>query len=199
MQRLLQLLADQRSSSSPFLLMLGAALGHVKVKDVRLGPAGRAVRRARRLGCGLRPSTSSSRSRRWSDLRAHPVHLHGGRGLGDALLLLAAARVAHDARRRGRAGPGRRRWPVGLGRALGIEPGTVRGAYAGALTNTPALAAASARAGDPSLPTVGYSITYLGGVIVMLAVAGWALRGPVPTHAARRSPTSPCGSRSTSR
>ncbi|GAA4405206.1 aspartate:alanine exchanger family transporter [Fodinibacter luteus] len=65
-----------------------------------------------------------------------------------------------------------------LGRVMGIESGTVAGAYAGALTNTPALAAASARAGDPAAPTIGYSITYLGGVVVMLAVAAWALRQP---------------------
>jgi hypothetical protein len=49
---------------------------------------------------------------------------------------------------------------------------------AGALNNTPALAAASARAADPSAPTIGYSITYLGGVILMLAVAAWSLRRP---------------------
>ena len=48
----------------------------------------------------------------------------------------------------------------------------------GGLTNTPALAAASARAADPAAPTIGYSITYLGGVVVMLVVAAWALRRP---------------------
>lgn len=67
---------------------------------------------------------------------------------------------------------------VGVGRVMGIEPGIVSGAFAGALDNTPALAAASARAADPSAPTIGYSITYLGGVILMLAVAAWSLRRP---------------------
>ena len=65
-----------------------------------------------------------------------------------------------------------------LGRVFSLEPGTVAGAYAGALTNTPALAAASARAADPAAPTIGYSITYLGGVVVMLVVAAWSLRRP---------------------
>ena len=78
-------------------------------------------------------------------------------------------------------------------------PGTVAGAYAGALTNTPALAAASARAADPAAPTIGYSITYLGGVVVMLAVAAWTLRRPGADPVVRRSATSPCGSRCTSR
>ena len=78
---------------------------------------------------------------------------------------------------------------VGLGRALGIEPGTIAGAFAGALTNTPALAAASARAADPAAPTIGYSITYLGGVIVMLAVAAGRCAGRGPRRAVRRSGT----------
>ena len=59
---------------------------------------------------------------------------------------------------------------VVIGRALSLEPGTVAGAYAGALTNTPALAAASARAADPAAPTIGYSITYLAWLFFALLV-----------------------------
>ena len=39
MQRVLQLLADQPLLLLAVLLMLGAAVGHLKVMDVRLGPA----------------------------------------------------------------------------------------------------------------------------------------------------------------
>ena len=62
---------------------------------------------------------------------------------------------------------------VGLGRAFGLDVATISGLYTGALTNTPALAAASAAQPDMAASiTIGYSITYLGGVLVML-LAGW--------------------------
>ena len=62
---------------------------------------------------------------------------------------------------------------VGLGRATGLDVATIAGLYTGALTNTPALAAASAAQPDMAAGiTIGYSITYLGGVLVML-LAGW--------------------------
>ncbi len=62
---------------------------------------------------------------------------------------------------------------VGLGKAAGLDMGLITGLYTGALTNTPALAAASAA--RPQLAdniTIGYSITYLFGVMAMLG-AGW--------------------------
>lgn len=62
-----------------------------------------------------------------------------------------------------------------LGRWLGLDAGTTAGVYAGALTNTPALAAAGERLGEGG-PVVGYSLTYLFGVLGMLAAAGYALR-----------------------
>lgn len=62
---------------------------------------------------------------------------------------------------------------VGLGHAAGLDIGLITGIYTGALTNTPALAAASAANPDAaSAITIGYSITYLFGVLAMLA-AGW--------------------------
>jgi putative transport protein len=63
-----------------------------------------------------------------------------------------------------------------LGRALGLPVATVAGTFAGALTNTPALAAASERSGDAAATTVGYSITYLYGVVGMLVVTAIVLR-----------------------
>lgn len=66
---------------------------------------------------------------------------------------------------------------VGLGRVLDLSPATVAGTFAGALTNTPALAAAREAAGDQSAPTVGYAVAYVLGVAGMLAVTMLVLRG----------------------
>ena len=63
---------------------------------------------------------------------------------------------------------------AGLG--LGLPRPVIAGTFAGALTNTPALAAASQAAGDAELPAVGYSISYLWGVVGMLLAAAWSLR-----------------------
>lgn len=65
------------------------------------------------------------------------------------------------------------------GDALGLTPDVTAGVYAGALTNTPALAAATEQAQGPG-PTIGYSVTYLAGVILMLVIAAWALNRPEP-------------------
>jgi putative transport protein len=63
----------------------------------------------------------------------------------------------------------------GAGRVLDLGAELTAGIYAGALTNTPALAAATEQSDGSAAPTVGYSVTYLGGVLVMMAVAAWAL------------------------
>ena len=66
---------------------------------------------------------------------------------------------------------------VGLGRAAGLDIGLITGLYTGALTNTPALAAASAaRPEYASGITIGYSITYLFGVLTMLTAAWFVSR-----------------------
>lgn len=57
---------------------------------------------------------------------------------------------------------------VAVGRVLGLDGPIVSGLYAGALTNTPALAASIESLGSDA-PTVGYSVTYLGGVLGMVA------------------------------
>lgn len=65
---------------------------------------------------------------------------------------------------------------IGAGSLAGLSPALTAGAFTGALTNTPALAAATEQLGS-SEPTVGYSVTYVFGVIGMLIAAAWALRG----------------------
>lgn len=77
-----------------------------------------------------------------------------------------------------------------LGRAIGFDVGTIAGVYAGAGTNTPALAAAVVRLDGAPEPTVAYSISYLGGVLIMLGAAVLALRSGErnPTEDDRSTP-----------
>jgi putative transport protein len=65
---------------------------------------------------------------------------------------------------------------IGAGALAGLSPELTAGAFTGALTNTPALAAATEQL-ESSEPTVGYSVTYVFGVVGMLIAAAWALRG----------------------
>ncbi|MCX6431649.1 MAG: transporter, partial [Actinobacteria bacterium] len=68
------------------------------------------------------------------------------------------------------------------GNALGLSGPILSGVYAGALTNTPALAAAS-EAWASDLPTVGYSVTYLFGVLGMLLAAVIGIKAAPPRKA----------------
>jgi putative transport protein len=65
-----------------------------------------------------------------------------------------------------------------LSHLAGLDGGLAAGIYAGAITNTPALAAASEQIPGEG-PIVGYSLTYLYGVLGMLAAATLALRAKV--------------------
>ncbi|MDO4665837.1 MAG: TrkA C-terminal domain-containing protein [Actinomycetaceae bacterium] len=58
---------------------------------------------------------------------------------------------------------------------LGMPLALVAGTFAGATTNTPALNAAGVASGAENVATVGYSISYIFGVIGMLFFAGAAL------------------------
>jgi putative transport protein len=64
----------------------------------------------------------------------------------------------------------------GVGKALGLEWDVIAGTFAGAVTNTPSLAAALDAAGTGT-PTVGYAVAYIFGVLGMLAFTLIALRG----------------------
>ena len=74
-----------------------------------------------------------------------------------------------------------------MGRILDLHGPILSGVYAGSLTNTPALAA-STTLWKSQQPVVGYSVTYLGGVLGMLLAAGIAVRLRRPADA-RREPT----------
>ena len=62
-----------------------------------------------------------------------------------------------------------------VGHLLGLSGPVLSGVFAGSLTNTPALAASLEQL-QSSAPTVGYSVTYLFGVLGMLVAAGLSLR-----------------------
>lgn len=66
----------------------------------------------------------------------------------------------------------------GVGHLLGFDAGTTAGLYAGANTNTPALAAALERVGGAE-PTVAYSLTYALGVLILLAAAAYGIKRPL--------------------
>lgn len=157
------------------LLTLGALLGHLRVADASLGPA--AVLFAA-LGLTAWGMTIG-------------IELTIPEVLGSFGLILFTYAIGII------SGPNffgslKRGWPVmlttiaGLGLAavvagvagfgLGLPNPVIAGTFAGALTNTPALAAASQAAGDAELPAVGYSISYLWGVVGMLLASAWALR-----------------------
>lgn len=78
---------------------------------------------------------------------------------------------------------------LGFGYALGLRGPILSGVYAGSLTNTPALAASLEQL-KSATPTVGYSVTYLFGVLGMLIAAAVSLRSRVP-DAATESPAAP--------
>jgi putative transport protein len=171
---LLHGLADLAAEESLLLLALllavGGAIGSFKINGFSLGPAAvlftalafsafdDRLRIAREvgifglaifafvIGVGSGPSFFNS-------LRS------GGRALlAVVLTLLIAAGVT-----------------VGAGLALGIDGPMLSGLYAGALTNTPALAAAT-QMWDSDIPTIGYSVTYLFGVLGMLLAALLAVK-----------------------
>lgn len=169
------------------LLVLGALLGQVRIAGATLGPAAVLF-----VALGLTA---------WGITQG--VQLTVPEVLGTFGLILFTYTVGII------SGPNffgslRRGWPVMLttlgclavaavtgglaGRALGLPSPVIAGTLAGALTNTPALAAAGQVAGDPELPAIGYSISYLWGVVGMMLAAAWALRKGLrePTAASPR-------------
>lgn len=79
---------------------------------------------------------------------------------------------------------------VGLGKLLGMDMALIGGTFAGGLTSTPTLAAATQATGS-SLPAVGYSLGYPVGVLVAILVVSlivnkqWPGRNDPPPAASR--------------
>lgn len=172
---MLTLLNEQPLLLLALLLLLGAVLGAVRVGGVEIGPAAVLFAAIGVSALGVA-----------NDVKLQIPDLVGTLGL---VLFTYTVGIT--------AGPSffaslRRGWQVMLmvvgalaagaalaiatGKALGLSMPVVAGIFAGSLTNTPALAAATERSGDPAGPTIGYSIAYLWGVVGLLLAAAWSLR-----------------------
>ena len=67
-----------------------------------------------------------------------------------------------------------------LARLLGLDPGVIGGTFAGMLTATPALAAATSALDGSTDPAVGYAIAYPVGVLVTMLMLTLVVRRPLP-------------------
>lgn len=175
MTAVLELLAAQPILLVVVLVGAGAALGHVRVRGVGLGAAAVLFLAlgAGALGAahGLDVSVPEAFGVLGLTLFTFTVGIVSGASFFASLrrsLGLVAAMV-------GVLGLGAL-VAVGVGRLLALDQATVAGAFAGAVTNTPALAAARDAAGDADAPTVAYAVTYVFGVLGMLVVAHLVLR-----------------------
>lgn len=172
---MLEFLAAQPILLLALLLLLGSVLGYVRVGGAYLGPAAVLF-----VALGLTA---------WG--AAQGATLQVPELLGSFGLVLFTYTIGIT------SGPSffgsiKRGWPIMLstvgclalgavaasvvGRALGLDIAVIAGTFAGALTNTPALAAASQAIGADELPALGYSISYLWGVLGMLLASAWAIR-----------------------
>ena len=166
MSAVFQFLADMPLVYLFLVVGLGAALGHIPFGKVRLGAAMVLFAALGLTATGVAFGAEITVSPLIGDLglaifafaigiTSGPNFFHSLRSswplmLGVAAILIAAGAVA-----------------LPVGGLLGLGTDTIAGAYAGALTNTPALAAAG---GTPEA-TVAYSVTYVFGVLgVLIAV-----------------------------
>ena len=183
MAPMLDVLADNQLLTIMLVLAVGTVVGMIPFGPIRFGPAGAlfvglavgAIDPRLGEGVGLVQALGLA-------LFVYTVGVAAGagffRGLRRQLPLMAGAVVVLAIL----AGV-----TLLLARLLGLSSAVAAGAYAGALTSTPALAAAAAQAGSPE-PAVGYSIAYpVGVVITILVVAAIITRtwpAPRDSHSA---------------
>ncbi len=184
------LLADSPLLALFLVLTLGTLLGAIRLGGVSVGPAGAlfAGLAVSAVLPGLSDVVPALVGTLGLTLFAYTIGLAGGPSFFGGLrraapMMLAAvgvvigvAVVAHVA-----------------GRAIGLSPGDIAGTFAGALTNTPGLAAAVEAVDSPE-PAVGFSLAYPFGVIgVILAIVislRWSRASPT---AEDRDPPQPAG------
>ncbi len=156
------------------LLGLGAFLGNIKVKGISLGPAGVLFAALAFSAYDERLILSKDVGYFGLALFAYIVGIgagpsffralkSGGRVVITIVVALTGAAIAL----------------VGFSKLIGISGPVLSGVYAGALTNTPALAASQeiwVDATGSDSPIVGYSVTYLFGVLGMLIASGIAIK-----------------------
>lgn len=152
-------------------IAIGAVLGQVRIRGVLIGPAAVLFSALAISAVDERLALPEIVGQIGLVLFAYCVGVNSGPTFFDTLrtggravalvtvTLLVAAGVA-----------------IGAGMLAGLSPALTAGAFTGALTNTPALAAATEQLHSAE-PTVGYSVTYVFGVIGMLLAAASALRG----------------------
>lgn len=174
MHAIFSLLAENQVLLLFILVGAGMALGHLKIRGIGLGAAavlfiaiavsawgltyGAELKVAHDIGVlGLALFAFAIGVNSGPNF-FHMMRTAGGPILGMLAVLIAAGGAAYA-----------------VGSALGMEVPLIAGTFAGAITNTPALASAGAASGQPDLATVGYSISYLFGVIGMLVFAQLAL------------------------
>lgn len=174
MQSVFDFLAQQPLLYLFLLLGIGMAFGHIKVRGVSLGAAAVLFAGIALTAVGLTFGAEMLVPHEVGTLGlalfafaigivSGPSFFHTMRNSANVILLVVAAFVVTAA------------VAYGLGKALGMETALIAGTFAGALTNTPALAAAGAASGNEPLATVGYSIAYIWGVLGMLLMAMMAL------------------------
>lgn len=169
-QGLADLAAEEPLLLLALLLAVGGAIGAVKIRGFSLGPA--AV-----LFMALAFSAFDDRLRISREVGVFGLAIFafvigvgsgpsffnalrtGGKALLAIVLTLSFAGAA----------------TILIGSALGIDGPMLSGIYAGAMTNTPALAAAT-QMWNSDIPTIGYSVTYLFGVLGMLIATVFALK-----------------------
>ena len=171
MATVFQFLADRPIVLLFLLIGIGAALGRVRVAGVSLGAVGVLFAAMGITAWGVASGVTIEMPAAVGDLGlvvfAFCTGLIAGPGFFNALrtsyplmlavtaVLVATAAIAY-----------------GVGTALGIPQVTIAGTFAGAVTNTPALAATG---GSPEA-TVGYASAYVYGVIAAMIGVALALR-----------------------
>jgi putative transport protein len=172
---MLDILAGSELLTIMVVIALGALLGIIPFGPVRIGPAGalfvglafgaldprlgQGLDLIRPLGLALFVYTVglASGSTFFSNLRRHlPVML-------SAVVVLAFSTGLI----------------VVVGKAMGLTSALQGGAFAGSLTSTPALAAATAKAGSND-PAVGYALTYPFGVVLTIVMVSIILNRKWP-------------------
>lgn len=172
---MLTLLGEQPLLLLAALLLLGAVVGSVRIGGVEIGPAAVlfAALAVSALGVssGVRLQLPEVVGTLGLVLFTYTVGIIAGPSFFGSLRRGWQAIVTVVATIAGGAVVA-----LGAGTALGLTPPVIAGVFAGGLTNTPALAAATESSGDATGPTIGYSIAYLWGVVGLLLAAAWSLR-----------------------
>lgn len=167
-------LADQPVLFLFLLIGIGMAFGHVKIKGIGLGAAAvlffAIIMAAWAQAYGIELRVTPQLGTLGLALFAFAIGINSGSSFFHNIRTAVGPIIAMVVLYIVVAGVG-----MGVGKGFGMSPALITGTFAGALTNTPALAAAGDASGDPGTATVGYSIAYLFGVVGMLVASIAAL------------------------